>query len=750
MRQQSITIPADKISRYSQEAEAVWGKAYKFFSTIIEDKALKVGVEVGVAYGGHAEAILSNTTIDRLYGVDPYQHIDGYRDPMNLPQAKFDQLYDFMLNRLARFGDRYNHIRKFSRHAVNDVHGQIDFVYIDADHSYKGVWEDLCSWYPKVRTGGVIGGHDYDHPSFPGVTQAVIEFFRRFDWEICTEGEGVWWVEKQVLNISFFMPAYNCAGTVQKSVESIMEGNFSQGDELIIVNDGSTDNTETVLQEFKAKYPEIKILKHTRNKGGGAARNTAIENCQHPLLFCLDSDNILTPGSITRLKAYLLDSGADVAAFQALHYFRDDKSKVTHKWVFKPGVITLADCLAGSTPGASGNYMFTRKSWMRAGGYPEFAGALDAWGFGFRQLVTGSKMMVMPDSYYYHRYGYESYWIREAKKGQISLTALQIMLPFLDLLEQKDVDYIMSPEGQDIWFDNLRKRPLKVKNSDYGISGKIIHQRKKSVKRKGVSKYIPAKLRPLAQNLRLLQRHWLDPVFPIHKSVTFVGLYAQYWTDWKCYRNLPGAESLHIGDSLPCLFDRTVTTSYDPHYFYQDIWAFKRIQTSGTPTHIDVGSRIILVGMLTAITNVTFIDIRPLMVSLDKFNSQPASILSLPFANNSISSFSCLHVAEHIGLGRYGDPLEPRGTKKATRELARVLAPGGNLYFSVPIGKPRVQFNAHRIHSPQQILDYFYDLQLVHFSAVDDRKNFCEDADPDDFSAAKYSCGLFHFRKQIP
>lgn len=105
-------------------------------------------------------------------------------------------------------------------------------------------------------------------------------------------------------------------------------------------------------------------------------------------------------------------------------------------------------------------------------------------------------------------------------------------------------------------------------------------------------------------------------------------------------------------------------------------------------------------------------------------------------------------MAEHIGLGRYGDPLDPEGTKKAARELARVLAPRGNLYFSVPVGKPRVCFNAHRIHSPEQILDYFYDLELVQFSGIGDDRTFRQDMAPSDLAEASCACGLFHFTKK--
>ncbi len=283
-------------------------------------------------------------------------------------------------------------------------------------------------------------------------------------------------------SVSFFIPAYNCASTIKESLESIINGNLQDGDEIVICNDCSTDNTSIILQQFKEKYPFIKIVNHFRNKGGAAARNTAIENSNNDILFCLDSDNILVAGSVQRLKSFLLKSGADVAAFKELRYFKNKKENVTHKWVFKEGVTTLADCLSGPVvPGASGNYMFTKESWGRAGGYPEFAGALDAWGFGFRQLASGSKMLVMSDSYYYHRYGHESYWVRASRKGKTSLIAIQILIPFLDLIDEKDVDYIMGHNGRYDWFEHLDKRPIRVKSHPVGNAGSVIYLSDKAV-----------------------------------------------------------------------------------------------------------------------------------------------------------------------------------------------------------------------------------------------------------------------------
>jgi len=240
-------------------------------------------------------------------------------------------------------------------------------------------------------------------------------------------------------------------------------------------------------------------------------------------------------------------------------------------------------------------------------------------------------------------------------------------------------------------------------------------------------------------------RRLLDPIIDLDRIPEGMLGYLRYAREWRAYSHEPSAEPLSIKDAFPCLHDNVSVMPVDAHYFYQDIWAFKAVQRSGVRSHVDVGSRALLVGMLSAVTHVTYVDIRPLLVALENFESKTGSILELPFEDETIRSLSCLHVAEHIGLGRYGDPLDPEGTRKAARELARVLSRGGNLYFSLPIGKPRVCFNAHRIHAPEQITEYFSKLELVEFSAVDDGGRFHPRAEPASFREASYACGMFHF-----
>jgi SAM-dependent methyltransferase len=250
-----------------------------------------------------------------------------------------------------------------------------------------------------------------------------------------------------------------------------------------------------------------------------------------------------------------------------------------------------------------------------------------------------------------------------------------------------------------------------------------------------------------ARNYRLLLLRCIKQTIDPYKLVLGIYRYTGYIRDLIKYSKMNGAEPIRIIDIYPRIHEKTQTTAFDIHYFYQDIWAFQRVQKSGTDIHIDVGSKADFVGFLTSVTKVIFVDIRPLEASLENFESMKGSILSLPFKDGSVQSLSCLSVAEHVGLGRYSDPLDPHGTEKAAKELYRVLAENGNLYFALPVGKPRLCFNAHRIHSPQQIIDYFCNLDLVELSGIDDKGIFLRNIDINILADSDYACGLFWFKK---
>ena len=229
------------------------------------------------------------------------------------------------------------------------------------------------------------------------------------------------------------------------------------------------------------------------------------------------------------------------------------------------------------------------------------------------------------------------------------------------------------------------------------------------------------------------------------KPLTRLLALPRYLQDLRAYMRAPGAEPWARVTLKPMLEERTSSHGFDAHYVYLGAWAFRHITRTRPLRHIDVAGQIGWVTCLASVTSVVFIDVRPFLGQVENLESRAGSVLHLPFADRSVASLSCLHVAEHVGLGRYGDPIDPLGTRKAFAELARVLAAGGQLYFALPVGRPSVAFNAHRVHDPAMIERWTGEEGLVlrEFAAVDDRGRFLPVASPSDVRDQNYACGMF-------
>lgn len=204
---------------------------------------------------------------------------------------------------------------------------------------------------------------------------------------------------------------------------------------------------------------------------------------------------------------------------------------------------------------------------------------------------------------------------------------------------------------------------------------------------------------------------------------------------------------LSLCDFYPCVKDKTIKTNFDAHYIYHTAWAARKVKEIKPAYHTDISSALYFSGIVSAFMPVNFYDYRPADLSLSDFKSASADLTKLFFTDNSLNSLSCLHTVEHIGLGRYGDPIDSTGDLKAINELKRVLAPGGSLLFVVPVGFPKIEYNAHRVYSYEMIRDYFQELTLQEFSLIDDAGRFIENADPGLVKNQKYGCGCFWFKK---
>ena len=146
-------------------------------------------VEVGVWRGALCREVLRQHKDVEMVLVDPWlagkpgePWYESGSKMARSTQAQVDRVMAEALESLEFACGRYEVLRDTSLFAASTFPDRTaDLVFIDADHSYQGVREDVTAWLPKVRPGGWIGGHDYQSPRFPGVARAVHERFHRVE-----------------------------------------------------------------------------------------------------------------------------------------------------------------------------------------------------------------------------------------------------------------------------------------------------------------------------------------------------------------------------------------------------------------------------------------------------------------------------------------------------------------------------------------------------------------------------------------
>jgi len=226
----------------------------------------------------------------------------------------------------------------------------------------------------------------------------------------------------------------------------------------------------------------------------------------------------------------------------------------------------------------------------------------------------------------------------------------------------------------------------------------------------------------------------------------------RYFRDWRCYSGkAKGALPLRLRDIYPALTDyEGAAGDSSTYYFYQDLWAARKIYQRRPSSHLDIGSRIDgFVAHLLTFMDVDVLDIRPCETTVPGLRFVQGDATGLAqYQDGSVDSISSLHAAEHFGLGRYGDPIDPSGHQRFAAALERVLAPNGRLYFSVPVGRERVEFNAHRVFAVESVLALFGQLQLVDCVLIDDA-GIVRDVNPAHLNCddLEFGCGLFEFTR---
>jgi hypothetical protein len=188
------------------------------------------------------------------------------------------------------------------------------------------------------------------------------------------------------------------------------------------------------------------------------------------------------------------------------------------------------------------------------------------------------------------------------------------------------------------------------------------------------------------------------------------------------------------------------------HYFHQDLHVARMVYRAAPKRHIDVGSSVEgFVAHVASFRDIEVFDIRPLQVQgHPQIRFVQGNLMELDASlMECCDSLSCLHALEHFGLGRYGDPIDPQGHLKGFANLGRMLQPGGTFYLAFPIGTSGVHFNAHRLFTPTEPLQWMAkDFELMRFDHVDDQGDLHLCADPAQIILPSYGCGIYTMRKK--
>lgn len=231
-------------------------------------------------------------------------------------------------------------------------------------------------------------------------------------------------------------------------------------------------------------------------------------------------------------------------------------------------------------------------------------------------------------------------------------------------------------------------------------------------------------------------------------TVRAVTRYPGYLAEKRSFK----AESTWEVRSFPCLFDKGVESAALGEYFWQDIFIAKKVLEAAPEHHVDVGSRVDgFIAHVACTRAVEVYDIRPLETEIPNVTFTQMDICNADPALLGISDFvTCLHSIEHFGLGRYGDTLDPQAWKRGIKGLHDLLTTDGSLWLSAPVGRERVEFNAHRIFAPNTIIDHASATGLVlreflYLEGATTHSIEPQSAEFGEVSEMEYALGIFHF-----
>lgn len=249
---------------------------------------------------------------------------------------------------------------------------------------------------------------------------------------------------------------------------------------------------------------------------------------------------------------------------------------------------------------------------------------------------------------------------------------------------------------------------------------------------------------------RYLSNFWLEPL----KFIKWIKNVFWYISD-SIKLKKQNDKSFPIKCSYPCLHDKDDNAWVCKwHYFHQDLLVASEIYKDNPGKHVDIASRIDwFVAHLAVFREVEVLDIRKIDSNVKNIKFKQADLMNIwDDMKDYSSSISCLHAIEHFWLWRYWDSIDINWHLKWLDNIYKMLKKGGVLYFSTPIGKQRIEFNAHRVFSIRYLHDCFVDkYKIENFSYVDDNWDLHENVDIKEWFKnnfwCQFGCWIFKLRK---
>ena len=247
------------------------------------------------------------------------------------------------------------------------------------------------------------------------------------------------------MKLSVVIPAFNASSSIEETVKDICNPIYYFIDEVIIYNDGSTDNTLSIIKNLKSKFVKIKYFSSTKNKGGGFARNFAIKKCRNQLIMVLDADELIHETSLQKIYKHALKNN-HTAHYETAKYFSEIYNKTdSHLNYYKVYGKNITYNKFIKNHISPNNFIFTKKDWIKAGKYSTIT-HWDTQDYSTKFLKNVGTIKIIKGTFYYHRRftkNYLSYYQRQELSGNNFFNSYKLFELIVEDLNLKNLVFLL-------------------------------------------------------------------------------------------------------------------------------------------------------------------------------------------------------------------------------------------------------------------------------------------------------------------